>query len=49
MRLPALLAATALFVFAPAPAAWADPLICVDPGPTHIGDIVVDAPEVCLL
>lgn len=38
-----------LLVLMPAPAAHADPLICVDPGPTHVGDITVDLPEVCVL
>lgn len=31
------------------PAAHSDPLICVDPGPTHIGDITIDLPMICLL
>lgn len=29
--------------------AAAEPLICIDPGPTHIGDIVIDIPEICVL
>ena len=42
---PAVLIALAI----PATASATDPLICVDPGPTHIGEIVIDLPEVCVL
>lgn len=45
--LAALLAAGLLLTATPAHAD--EPLICVDPGPTHIGPYVIDLPEVCLL
>jgi len=47
-----LLASAALVagvLLVPTVPAQAEPLVCVDPGPTHVGPYVVDVPEVCLL
>jgi len=47
MRLPALTALLTACLLSAVPAAHADPLLCVDPGPTHVGPYTVDLPEVC--
>lgn len=48
---PLLLALAVLAALAAASAhAYAEPLVCVDPGATEIEDVItVDPPEVCIL